>query len=147
MMNRITVPLIVGGGICCTLALAHSFSFDISVADLTFTFSKPLDAPPHGKRHTVSLNEFLVVRKKNGTWVYEDTMWRFHLPPGTYIEVEEVRYGIVPQGFQEMIAAKPLAKGTKYFAVAYGAGSSGEKEFTAEAAQSADGILKMKASP
>jgi hypothetical protein len=111
-----------------------SYRFDISVQELSssqplFSFSKSMFAPPRWTTSKVELNSFLVVSKRGSDWDYKNPMWAFELRPGAALEVDKIKYGVVPPDFTETTAAKPLVQGEQYLVLAFGLGSSGSKEF------------------
>ena len=121
-------------GVISTLILGCSYQFDIEIFDLnsgvpSFKFTKSVLAPPKGKTDRVELNNFLVVSKNTQGWDYKNPVWAFELKPGAYMEIEQIKYGVVPITFTETTPAKPLSVGVPYLAIAFGAGGGGEKEF------------------
>jgi hypothetical protein len=115
-------------------AHSSSYRFDVVVEELSlpqpvFTFSKPLFAPPRWTKSKVELNSFLVVQKRGNDWDYKNPVWAFELRPGNALEVDRIKYGVVPPGFIETSAAKPLVEGQHYLVMAFGLGSSGSTEF------------------
>jgi len=75
------------------------------------------------------LNSFLVVQKRGNDWDYKNPMWAFELRPGAALEVDKIKYGVVPPDFNQTAAAKPLAVGEHYLVLVFGLGSSGSTEF------------------
>ena len=126
-------PLSLYGAIF-SLILGCSYQFDIEIFDLdsgvpSFKFTKSVFAPPKGNTDRVELNNFLVVSKNTQGWDYKNPVWAFALKPGAYMEIEKIKYGVVPTTFTETTPAKPLAVGVPYLAIAFGAGGGGKKEF------------------
>ena len=115
-------------------AYSSSYRFDVVVEELSspqpvFTFSKSMFAPPRWTTRKVELNSFLVVQKRGNDWDYKNPMWAFELRPGAALEVDKIKYGVVPPDFNQTAAAKPLAVGEHYLVLVFGLGSSGSTEF------------------
>ena len=111
-----------------------SYQYELSVFDLNtttprFQFTKPLLAPPIGRRHSVELNRFSVVAKSSQGWDYKNPVWEFERDQGSYAVAERITYGTIPSGFKEATAARPLSVGVPYQAIAFGAGGGGGIEF------------------
>jgi hypothetical protein len=119
---------------CIPVAFGASYRFDISVENLDsltpfFRFSKPLLASPKGTKNRVELNKFIVVAKGSQGWDYKNPLWAFELSSGSALEVEQIKYGVVPSGFNETTKVQQLSTGLPYMAIAFAPGGSGSREF------------------
>jgi len=128
--------LLVFAGIAfLLLSYGFSYHFDIQVDQLdsdqpTFKFVKPLFAPPRLTKSKVLLNNFSIFLKHSGVLDYKHPVWRIELEPGSYLEIEEIQYGVVPSGFKEMVRPEPLIRGEIYLVTGSAAGGYGGNEFT-----------------
>ena len=107
---------------------ACSDSFEIAVIDspnkgLHFVLSK------HSQFKPIELNQFMVVPQTSGSWDYKHPLWSFARPPGSYSDVREIVYGIVPPGFTENQKPEKLLPLVSYLAIGFGAGNGGSTEF------------------
>lgn len=119
---------------CIPVAFGASYRFDIYVENLDslspfFRFSKPLVASPKGTKNRVELNKFIVVAKGSQGWDYKNPLWAFELSSGSALEVKQIRYGVVPSGFNETTKAQQLSTGLPYMAIAFAPGGNGSREF------------------
>ncbi len=119
---------------CIPVAFGASYRFDIYVENLDslspfFRFSKPLVASPKGTKNRVELNKFIVVAKGSQGWDYKNPLWAFELSSGSALEVKQIKYGVVPSGFNETTKAQQLSTGLNYMAIAFGPGGNGSREF------------------
>jgi hypothetical protein len=124
----------IWGGVLLVLLLGCSFQYEIVISGLEtsspiFEFTKSSSTTSSGTRERVELNSFRIVTKGAQGWDYKNPVWAFETKPGSYVEIGLIKYGSVPPGFSEIAPAKPLSVGVSYRAVAFGAGSGGEKEF------------------
>ena len=111
-----------------------SYGFEITIDNLNsnqpvFRFVKPLLVPPRWTKATINLNSFAIYAKRSGAWDYKHPLWGIGLEFGSYLKIQEISYGIVPEGFTETIKAQPLLFEETYQVNGTAAGGYGDGEF------------------
>lgn len=109
-----------------------SYSFDISITwddpfHPIFVMEKPYWAAPKGK--TVHISNMGIYTKKNNDWDYRNPIWSFGLESGFSKKVKRIKYGEVPEGFNEYKPSKELKADVEYLVLGFGAGGRGNVQF------------------
>lgn len=125
--------LVVIGFVLPITTFGMSYMFDITVDNLNsnqpvFRFVKPLLANPKWTKEVIELSSFSVYVKRSGTWDFKHPLWEFSLEPGVALEIKEIRYGVVPEGFTETTKAQPLLFGEIYMVGGSAAGGHGRNQ-------------------
>jgi hypothetical protein len=108
----------------CTYKLYVGVSDTLTLQPL-FRLSVDRNSPVSAQ----AIKTLVVAAKSGDSWNYKSPAWCFEVPTGSYREVAEVRYGVVPVGFSECAAPSELKRGTHYQVLVSGAGSAASTEF------------------
>jgi hypothetical protein len=126
MKKFISVFLLIFLIVGCSYGIEISL-FEASPFHPGFKISKPFFAKPIGS--AVFLEDFSIVKEVNEKWDYKNPVWSLALKKGSKNYITKIEYGVVPDGFNEVVESSKLRSRIKYLAIGFTGGGRGSIKF------------------